>query len=47
MTIVSLFLVLIVCDPLSDFFKQPQALVALEKKNVYGNYETCLETRII
>lgn len=32
MTIVSLFLVLIVCDPLSDFFEQPQALVALEKK---------------
>ena len=32
MTIVSLFLVLMVCDPLSDFFKQPQAIVALEKK---------------
>lgn len=35
MTIVSLFLVLIVCDPLSDFFEQPQALVALEKKKMF------------
>lgn len=44
-TTVSLFPALILCDNLSDFFKQLQALVALEG-DVYGNYGTCRETRL-